>query len=73
MCNDLKVDIQRNILKHFENTMVMCWVYNGETLEKLIKTVHALHNRQYMYEKLFVGQITIILKCMVIVVYNIML
>ena len=30
---------------HLENTLVMYGVYNAETLEKLIKTVHALHSR----------------------------
>ena len=53
-----KVDIQRNKLIHLENTLVMYGVYNAETLEKLIKTVHVLHSRQSMYEKLFAGQIT---------------
>ena len=38
-----KVDIQRNKLIHLENTSVMYGVYNAETLEKLIKTVHTLH------------------------------
>ena len=32
-------------------------VYNTETLKKLIKTVHVLHSRQSMYEKLFAGQV----------------
>ena len=36
----------------------MYGVYNAETLEKLIKTVHELHSRQSMCEKLFAGQIT---------------
>ena len=53
-----KEDIQRNRLIHLENTMVMYRVYNVETLEKLIKTVHALYSRQHMYKKLFAGQIT---------------
>ena len=53
-----KVDIQRNKLIHIENTLVVYGVYNAETLEKFIKTVHTLHSRQCMYEKLFVGQIT---------------
>ena len=38
--------------------MVMYGIYNAETLEKLIKTVHALHSRQSMHEKLFAGWIT---------------
>ena len=33
-------------------------VYNAETLEKCIKTVHVLHSRQPMSKKLFAGQIT---------------
>ena len=45
------IDIQRNRLRHLENTLVMYGVYNAETLEKLIKTVHALHSRLSMYEK----------------------
>ena len=53
-----KVDKQRNRFIHLENTLVMYRVYNAETLEKLIMTVHALHSRQSMDEKLFAGQIT---------------
>ena len=53
-----KVDIQRNRLIHLEDTLVVYGVYNTETLEKLRKTVHALHSRQSMYEKLFAWQIT---------------
>ena len=41
---------------HLENTSVMHGVYNAETLERLIKTVHVLHRRQTMYESLFVGR-----------------
>ena len=53
-----KVDIQRKKLIHLENTLVMYGVYDAETLEKLIKTVHTLHSRPSTYEKLFSGQIT---------------
>ena len=31
-------------------------VYNAETLEKLVKTVHALHSRQTLYKSLFAGK-----------------
>ena len=48
-----KVDIQRNKLIHLENILVMCGVYNVESLEKCIKTVHTLHSRQSMYEKFY--------------------
>ena len=43
---------------HLEDTLGMYGAYNMETLEKLIKTVHALHSRQSMYENLFGGQMT---------------
>ena len=35
-----KVDIQRNKIFHLEDSMVMYGVYNSDTLEDLIKTVH---------------------------------
>ena len=41
----IQTDIQRNKLMHLENTLVMYGVYNVETLERLVKTVHALHGR----------------------------
>ena len=49
-------DIQRNKLMHLENTLIMYWVYNADTLERLIKRVHALHSRQTLYESLFTGK-----------------
>ena len=39
-----------------ENSMLMSGVYNMETLEKLINTVHNIHNTMYSHERLFVGQ-----------------
>ena len=45
--------IQRNKLMHLENTLVMYGIYNAETLENLVKTVHALYSRQTLYENLF--------------------
>ena len=41
---DSKADIQHNTLIHLENSMLMYTVYNTETLEKLIKTVHNIHS-----------------------------
>ena len=41
---DSKADIQHNRLMHLENSMLMYGVYNAETLEKLIKIVHNIHN-----------------------------
>ena len=49
-------DIQRNKLMHLENTLIMYGVYNTETLERLVKTVHTLHNRQTLYKSLFTGK-----------------
>ena len=39
-----------------ENSMLMYGVYNAETLEKLITTVHNIHNTTSSHERLFVGQ-----------------
>ena len=52
----ISMDMQRNKLMHLENTLVMYGIYNAETLENLVKTVHALHNRQTLYESLFTGK-----------------
>ena len=35
------MDMQRNKLMHLENTLIMYKIYNAETLENLVKTVHA--------------------------------
>ena len=39
-----------------DNTMLMHGVYNAETLEKLIHTVHEIHNVTSSHEKLFAGE-----------------
>ena len=41
---------------HLESTLVMYRIYNAETLENLVKTVHVLHSRQALYESLFAGK-----------------
>ena len=38
------------------NTMLMYGIYNAETLEKLINTVHEIHNITSSNEKLFAGE-----------------
>ena len=48
--------MQRKKLMHLENTLVMYGIYNAETLENIVKTVHALHSRQTLYESLFTGK-----------------
>ena len=52
----ISMDTKRNKLMHLENTLVMYGMYNAETLENLVKTVHALHSRQTLYKGLFAGQ-----------------
>ena len=56
---ETKTDIQHHKLIHLEDTMVMYGVYNTETLEKLINTVHCMHNTKTLHKKLFAGPLTI--------------
>ena len=51
------VDLQCNKIFHLDDSMVMYGVYNSDTLEDLIDTVHKLHNRTTWNGKLFSGQI----------------
>ena len=39
-----------------DDTMLMYGIYNVKTLEKLIKTIHEIHNTTSSYEKLFAGE-----------------
>ena len=50
---DNKATIQCNKLMQLENSMLMYGIYNAETLEKLINTVH---NMTSSHERLLVGQ-----------------
>ena len=56
MAMSFSTDTHRNKLMHSENTLIMYRIYNVETLENLIKTVHLLHDCQSMYESLFACQ-----------------
>ena len=53
---DSKTTIQHNKLMQLENSMLMYGVYNAETLEKLINTVHNIHNTTSSHKRLFAGQ-----------------
>ena len=53
---DSKTTIQCNKLMQLENSMLTYGVYNAETLEKLINTVHNIHNTTSLHERLFAGQ-----------------
>ena len=51
-----KVNIQYNKLMKMDDTMLMYGVYNAEMLDKLIKTVHEIHNTTVSHERLFAGK-----------------
>ena len=53
---DNKANIQHNKLMQLENSMLMDGIYNLETLEKLINTIHNMHNTTSSHERLFTGQ-----------------
>ena len=53
---DEKANIQCNKLMKLDNSMLMYGIYNAETLEKLIKTVHRIHNTTSSHERLFAGE-----------------
>ena len=50
---DNEASIQCNRLMKLNDTMLMYGIYNVETLEKLINTVHEIHNVTSLHEKLF--------------------
>ena len=52
-----KVDIQHNKIFYLQDSMVMYGIYNSDTLEDLINTVHKLHNQSTWNERLFARQI----------------
>ena len=51
-----QANIQHNKLMKLDDTMLMYKIYNMETLEKLINTVHEIHNVTSLHEKLFAGE-----------------
>ena len=53
-----KVNLQRNKIIHLEDSMVMYGIYNLETLEKLINTVHKMHNTTTPNKKLFASKLS---------------
>ena len=50
-----KVNIQCNKIIYLENSMVMYGIYNSKASEKLIDTVHEMHNITTWNGKLFAG------------------
>ena len=53
---DRKTTIQCNKLMQLENSVLIYGVYNADTLEKLIDTVHQIHNTTSSHERMFAGQ-----------------
>ena len=53
---DSKANIQLNKLMQLGNSMLMYGIYNMETLEKVITTVHNIHNTTSSHKRLFTGQ-----------------
>ena len=51
-----KTTIQHNKLMQLENSILMYGIYNAEMLEKLINTVHNIHNITSSHERVFAGQ-----------------
>ena len=53
---DNEVNVQQNKLLKLDSTMLMYGIYNAETLEKLINTVHNIHNVTSSHQRLFTGE-----------------
>ena len=53
---DNEINAQCNKLLKLDNTMLMYGIYNAETLEKLINTIHNIHNVTSSHERLFAGR-----------------
>ena len=51
-----EINAQHNKLLKLDNTMLMYGIYNAETLEKLINTVHNIHNVTSSHKRLFAGE-----------------
>ena len=49
---DNQVNIQCNKLMRLDDTMLMYGIYNVEMLEKLINTVHEIHNATSSHGKI---------------------
>ena len=60
-CNALsnQANIQHNKLMKLDNTMLIYGIYNAETLEKLINTVHEIHNVTSSHENYLQGNTTL--------------
>ena len=53
---DNEINANHNKLLKLDNTMLLYGIYNAETLEKLINTIHNIHNVTSSHEKMFAGE-----------------
>ena len=53
---DNKTTTQHKKLMQLENSVLMYSVYNADTLEKLVDTVHQIHNTTSSHDRLLAGQ-----------------
>ena len=53
MAMENKKNIEQNKIFHSEDSMVICGIYNSDTFEKVINTVHEMHNTTTWNEKIF--------------------
>ena len=61
---DSKTTIQHNKLLPLENSMLTYGIHNAETLERLINTVHQIHNITSSHERYAVGiSVPYLMKC----------
>ena len=58
MAMENKVNLQCNKIIHLEDSVVMHGFYNSETLEKLINTVHNMHDTTAPNERLFASKLS---------------
>ena len=56
MAMNNKINIEWNTIFYLEISMVMYGIYNSDTLEKLINTVHKMHNTITWNEKIFASK-----------------
>ena len=54
---DKKTNLQHNRIHHLEDTMIVCGVYNSDTLKDIIDTVHRMQNFTTWNEKTFAGRL----------------
>ena len=55
--NGKAINLEQNNFFHLKDSMVIYSIYNSDTLEKLINTVHKVHNKTACNEKIFVGKL----------------